>query len=406
MRVEIGLNSVGARTVKSRINVERAALQTFNRKGMPMRIPAILSATLFAGLLTSPVLAENMYGMERGEPQLQSVSALAFGPGGILFIGDAAGAAIVAVETKDAKSATLPPKEIPNIDQQLAAACNVAVEKIRIADLVVNPETKNIYLAVQAEEQSPRIFKVGGGEHGLTELELKDIHFSSAALPNAAEDKEVNVGGRKRNNRASAITDLAFANGQLLVAGLSNDQSPSNVWSLQFPFQEIDHGTTLQFYHGAHGRSEDYAPIRTFVPFIVDGEPQILAGFVCTPLVKFPLSQVTAGRSDNAKVQGTTLAELGNRNQPLDMIAYQQNGHDYFLLSNSARGVMKISTENLSRNDGITSPVPDGKTSGQPFETIEALAGTIQLEKLDDQHAVVIVQKPNGPANFKIVELP
>lgn len=371
-----------------------------------MRLPIFSLAAVATALLATSVHAENIYGLKPGRPEFKSASALAFGPDGILFIGDSQGAAIYAIETGDAKSPHPLPGEVAAINQQVAKLLNATVTKVRITDLAVNPETKNIFLAAHVEGKSPQIFKLDGQQHGLTKLDLTNIPFAVAALPNAAEDREITVGNRKRNNRGSAITDLAFANGQLLVAGLSNDESASNVWSLMFPFQSVDQGTPLEYYHGAHGRSEDYSPIRTFVPLIVDGEPNLLAGFVCTPLVKFPLSQLSAAGQTREKVKGITLAELGNHNQPLDMIAYKQGVQEFLLLSNSNRGVMKVSTENISRQDGITSPIPDGKTSGQPFERIESLAGTVQMDKVDDTHLAVLIQKGSDPVLLKIVELP
>ena len=51
---------------------------------------------------------------------------------------------------------------------------------------------------------------------------------------------------------------------------------------------------------------------------------------------------------------------------------------------------MKISTSNLDRAEGITDRVGGGGTAGQEYKTIEALEGTVQLDKLNDTHAVVI----------------
>ncbi len=79
----------------------------------------------------------------------------------------------------------------------------------------------------------------------------------------------------------------------------------------------------------------------------------MLAAYQCTPLVKLPVSDLKAG----AHVKGTTIAELGNRNRPLDMIVYQKDGKDYLLLTNSSRGVMKIPTDGAGDADGITSRV-------------------------------------------------
>ena len=72
--------------------------------------------------------------------------------------------------------------------------------------------------------------------------------------------------------------------------------------------------------------------MRAFVPFVIDGEPHLLAGFQCTPLVKFPLNALNPGK----KVTGTTVAELGNRNRPYDMIVYEKDGKDYLLMANTA----------------------------------------------------------------------
>ena len=101
-----------------------------------------------------------------------------------------------------------------------------------------------------------------------------------------------------------------------------------------------------------------------------------------------------------------TIAELGNRNRPLDMIVYNKDGKDYLLMANSARGVMKISTDELDQNPGLTEPVRGGGVAGQSYETIESMVGVVQLDKQDDQHALVVIAKENGPLSLQSVELP
>ena len=88
------------------------------------------------------------------------------------------------------------------------------------------------------------------------------------------------------------------------------------------------------------------------------------------------------------------------------MISYQKDGKTYLLMSNSARGVMKISTDNITRNDGLTSPVKDGNTAGQSFETIKELDGVVQLDRLNDTQAVVLVQSGPGNLDLRTVALP
>jgi len=127
----------------------------------------------------------------------------------------------------------------------------------------------------------------------------------------------------------------------------------------------------------------------------------MLAAYTCTPLVKVPVSELKAG----AHIKGTTIAELGNRNRPLDMIVYQKDGKDYLLMTNSSRGVMKIPTEGAGDAPGITAPVQGKKGLG--YETIDSLKGAEQMDQLDDHHAVVLIKSDaDGSMNLRTIELP
>src|SRR5262249_29873474 len=152
------------------------------------------------------------------------------------------------------------------------------------------------------------------------------VRFSKATLPNATD-----------RNRTMSITKMAFVKDRVFVAGLSNEEWASTLRAIPFPFSEVDNGANIQIWHGAHGKFETGSPIQAFVPYDIKGEAHILAAYTCTPLVKLPVADLKAGE----KVKGTTIAELGNRNKPLDMIVYQKDGKDYILMANSSRGVMK-----------------------------------------------------------------
>ena len=86
------------------------------------------------------------------------------------------------------------------------------------------------------------------------------------------------------------------------------------------------------------------------------------------------------------------------------MIVYQQDGRDFLLLSNTARGVMKISTDDIERSEGITDRIKD--TSGQSYETIAALKGVEQMDRLNDGHVVVMVKNDDESLDVHTVELP
>jgi hypothetical protein len=197
-----------------------------------------------------------------------------------------------------------------------------------------------------------------------------------------------------------AITDLAYIDGTVVIAGLSNEEFASNLRAIPYPFNDVNKGANVEIFHGSHGRLETRAPIRTFVPISFGGNPQIIAAYTCTPLVRIPMADLQPG----VKIRGTTVAELGNMNQPLDIIAYQKDGKHFLLLANKARGVMKISTEGLMNREGITKPV-HGQTAGQPYETIKEWKGVTQLDQLDDANAIVLIEQ-NGKSDLRTVPLP
>jgi hypothetical protein len=126
-----------------------------------------------------------------------------------------------------------------------------------------------------------------------------------------------------------------------------------------------------------------------------------VAGYTCTPLVKFPIASLTAGQ----KIVGTTMAELGAGNQPLDIITYEKDGHGYLLMSNTRRGVMKIPTASFGAAAPITAPVPEG-TAGVPFETVATMVNVEQLDRLDAGRTVVIARAESGVRSLSAVALP
>ena len=161
-------------------------------------------------------------------------------------------------------------------------------------------------------------------------------------------------------------------------------------------------GANVEIYHGAHGRFETRSPIRTFVPFNVGNEPQLLAAYTCTPLVQLSLKELLPG----AKVKGKSIAELGNRNRPLDMIVYEKAGKEFLLVANSSRGVMKVSTEKIEASESITEPVKDGSTRGLPYETVAGWTGVDQLDRLDQGHAIVLRRNEGGAQQLESLALP
>jgi len=332
-------------------------------------------------------------------PKLQSGGPLTFGPNDILFIADNQGAAIYALEMGSRVSGSAPgTKNIPGVDRQIAGLVGTDAREIQINDLAINPRSRNAFISVSRGRGAgalPVLVRVDGAGK-LDVISLAEVRYTMVALPNPPEANP----GSTRDSRAQSVTDMAYVDGRLFIAGLSNEEFSSKLRSVPYPFTEVDRGTSVEIWHSSHGQFETQSPVYTFVPYNVGGEQNLIAGYLCTPLVKFPISQLKPG----AKVMGTTIAELGNRNRPLDMIVYKKDGKDYLLMSNTSRGVMKIPTQDFARQPGLKQPVSD--KAGIAYETVAQLKGVEQLDLLDDQHAIVIARTDAGMANLEAIALP
>ena len=191
--------------------------------------------------------------------------------------------------------------------------------------------------------------------------------------------------------RLSAITDLAYVDGAVLVAGMSDEEFASTLRRIPFPFDGRSAASGLEIFHVSHGAWETAAPIRTFVPY--QGGASILASYTCTPLVHFPLADLTAG----GRATGRTVAELGWGNQPLDMVAFEQDGAEQLLVSHTAYPLMKIACADIDRQDALTEPK---EPVGVP-RTLEDVVGVSLMARLDDEHVLVVQADDAGVRSLR-----
>ena len=330
--------------------------------------------------------------MQTGKVTLKSAGALAVGPDGVLLVGDSVGAAIYALDVNDRTAAnptgTL---EVKGVNEKIAAMLGPAADQILIQDIVVNPASKNVYMAVSRGKGAnaiPIILRVDTAGK-ISEVSLDNIRHASVSLGDApAQDRQ----------RLETITQLKYVDGKVLVAGLSNEEFSSSLRAIPYPFTEASKAAGIEIWHGSHGRFETNAPVRTFVPYEINHVQSILAAYTCTPLVRIPVSDLKSG----AKVKGTTIAELGAGNRPLDMIVYQKDGKNFILMANSARGVMKLTAEHLENYKPITEHT---EVAGVPYETIQDLKGVTQLDKYDNSKALVLMGTA-GSMDLRTVALP
>ena len=236
-----------------------------------------------------------------------------------------------------------------------------AAGEIQITDLAVHPKTHNSFVSVMRGTGRRRQARVVPRRRRRQDRSRGDRNRSkctSVTLPNppAAAD-----GGRNNrepvDHRAGVLERprlgrRAFERGvrvEAVVGGVSVRRRPTPA-----PASRSTTATTSSSRPAR--RSTRSSPTRSTT------SPTSSARYLCTPLVKFPVSSPDAG----AKFLGTTIAELGAGNRPIDMILYQKNGKEFLLMSNTSRGVMKIPTADFGSAPRRSPPRSPTKPAASP----------------------------------------
>ena len=342
------------------------------------------------------------YGLTAGKADLQSAGALTFGPDGILFVADTKGAAIFALDVKDnAVDTVSTAAELKDVDKAIGAFLGIPAADVVIRDMVVQPNSQNIYLSVsrgRSADAQPVIIRVNR-KNELSEVKMDNILFSKVSINNApGADEKTSWGAPKR---PMAITDLNFSNGTLYVAGLSNEEFASRLRMMNFPFQNKEAGASVEVFHTSHNRYETHAPIETMLPITLNNQPHILAGYGCAPLAKFSVADLKS----NKHVKGATLAELGGGSRPLDMILFKRKGEDHVLIANSNRSVYKIKVSDLEKSQPLTTPVDDiYVSSGTPY-VATGIIGVLHIDDLNKNY-VAAIQRDIPTGSLNLVSIP
>ena len=132
--------------------------------------------------------------------------------------------------------------------------------------MAVNPASGKAYLSiasrgrvvrppmpviVRVDRAQGRSRSVSLAERPLRQVDPQLANVPTAPASGAPAPKKGGMGGNARNQ---AITDLAFVDGRVYIAGLSNEEFASRLVSIPYPFARgQQQGTSVEIYHGAHG---------------------------------------------------------------------------------------------------------------------------------------------------------
>lgn len=342
-----------------------------------MRIPVIaISCFLLASASASAA-------------DVKSISRLAAGPDNILFVADWKAARVHAITLPAAPQK--PAGTVFNVlDLEERLSRQVGGAKVTVEDMVVRPGTAEVYVAVSyGPAKTPALIAVTSDKKA-RRIDLKAAASTSVALRNApTTDFKF---WRDSPERSYTVTDMKWRDGELFVAGLSNQDFASTLRRVKYPFGSQQSITSVEIYHAGHNLIETRAPIRAMSFATWGGKSYLVAAYNCTPLVTIPLDDL----KDGAHIRGKTVAELGYGNTPADMISYtrteQGKSEDFLLLVNFNRvsNIIPVSQlEAAGARPGIETIVPYGQITG--LDVVQApLAGTLRLDNLDDKSFVFV----------------
>jgi hypothetical protein len=372
-------------------------------------------AVALAGTAASAAEAPRKdYGLKKGPAELQSVGPIAFGPAGILFVADPMGARIYALDVGTGPAAAAQPVDIDKLDTRLAAFLGAKREDIFLKAMAVQPATHAVYLSVMrgaGAAATPALVKIDAkGAIDLVSLKTIAHAYTDVAKAPKVDDtrtapvvaidtrlgKPVSFGKTSFNFdprplRTVTVTDMAYVDGTLLVAGASNEDFSSAFRRIAFPFSGKDEVNSLKIFHVSHGKYETEAPITTFIPYGAAG--MVLAAYTCTPLVQFSLN----GAAADAQVNGKSVADLGAVSTPLDMVAFKQGGQDWFMVSNTRHPLMKIARGDIDRQDAL---VQKADLVGATRHELPQ-KGVTFLSNLGDGHILMVQQDETNALSLR-----
>ena len=320
---------------------------------------------------------------------INSISRLAAGPENVLFVADWKSARVHAITLPGA--AQKPAGTTFNIlDLDSVLSKQVGGAKVTIEDMVVRPGTAEAYIGVSyGAAKTPALIVVTSDQRA-RRVNLKAAKSTSIALRDAPTSNY--KFWRETPERSFTVTDMKWRDGELFIAGLSNQDFASTLRRIKYPFDSQQSVMSVEIYHTGHNLIETRAPIRAMTFATLGGKPYLVAAYTCTPIVLLPLDEL----KDGTHIRGKTIAELGYGNTPAGMISYsatvQGRTEDFLMLINFEREASLIpvsQVEAASARPGFDKLVPFGQIAGLDV-TPAPLAGAMRIDNLDEQSFIVV----------------
>jgi len=378
---------------------------TKRRLLLSVLVAAVGISTLTASR-SRDVAAGGTYSMRLAPLQLRSIGVMTFGSDGILYVADSRAGALYAVDLGDAERDTSGTGiTVKCVDAQIASVLGTSKDDIRIHDMVANPLSQTVYFSVtrgRGDLAVPMLVRLTKRDKQFSVVSLDMIRHARLELPDAASrDTTMPWEGFPRS---FTMTHLAVGNGELYVAGLSNEEFKSTLRRVKLPFGQGAVTTKVEIFHTSHNRFETASPIESLLPVTLGGRSLVLASYTCSPLVVFDRDAL----SGSGVVRGKTVAELGGGNRPFDMIAYKspKDGKQYMMIANSHRTLMRFNLADIAAAPGMTTAVTQAYQPGGVSYLPVASYGVLELDNYTAHNVIVLDRNPaDGSLDLETVGL-
>ena len=366
--------------------------------------PWLLTALIFVTALSSQ--ASLLDSPQTGGLKLKGLSSISFGKDGLLLVADPTSQSVYAIETQDV-GPFAKPAPVADIASMIAEGLGTTAENITIKDMATNPASGKVYLAIQRRPDNASLIMTVDAKGTVAPFDAAKLKWAGVTLPGGTSSKVTN------------ITDVAFDGERVFATGTCNEEFASRIFTIPVP---IKHGATAgvfsaETYHVAHRKWETKAPIQSFIPYHAKDADYIVGAFACTPVAKFRVDDIESG----AKVKGVSMVELGSGNRPLDLFDYTDKSGKEWVVVHTQRfkenlfGPSKFWGARVSMdyinasedkvNEKATLRDVKSKVGPEGIEIMDALFGAIQVDKLENQSAVVL-RETGGKLALDVIALP
>lgn len=332
--------------------------------------------------------------MSTEDIELPGATVIAFGPENVLFVGDSKAGVVHAISTEAEELKDAVPYNFIDFDLALAKALDMQARDLVIQDMKAHPLSQEIYVALKKGHQpdAKSVIAIANPMNGdIRFLDIAKADHSQVSIKNTASDELTFW----RDIPASTlnITDIDFYEGHIYVAGISNGEFASTLRKIAYPFNgEQTSVGGIEIYHAIHTQNETRAPIRTMMITELDEVPTLIASYTCTPLVTIPLSEI----KDGNKITGTTVAELGYGNTPIDIFSYMAQGEDgsmdeKLLITHKHRSGSLISKKDVAQASKGKGMAGMKDLSGQPEGLPIFPLPTSSVLQIDNQNQMMVI---------------